>query len=153
MANIKGSDIQKVVVACDAGMGSSVMLASQLRRQLKKHRVTVEHTPVNSIPADADFAGHHTSWLVPIVGLSLIAAVIAYSTGIGAARRLGARLAAFVGLAEVLFAVLFAWAFLHQTPTGLQLIGGALVLAGIALVRADDRADAPDDAPELVTAA
>jgi mannitol-specific phosphotransferase system IIBC component len=42
------------VVACDAGMGSSVMLASQLRRQLKKNDVTVEHTPVNSIPADAD---------------------------------------------------------------------------------------------------
>ena len=59
MATIKGSDIQKVVVACDAGMGSSVMLASQLRRQLKKHQVTVEHTPVNSIPADADVVVCH----------------------------------------------------------------------------------------------
>ena len=34
---INGADIHKVVVACDAGMGSSVMLASQLRRQLGKH--------------------------------------------------------------------------------------------------------------------
>ncbi|GIF49930.1 PTS system mannitol-specific IIB component [Asanoa ferruginea] len=59
MATIKGSDIHKVVVACDAGMGSSVMLASQLRRQLKKHQVTVEHTPVNSIPADADVVVCH----------------------------------------------------------------------------------------------
>ena len=59
MATIKGSDIQKIVVACDAGMGSSVMLASQLRRQLKKHQVTVEHTPVNSIPADADVVVCH----------------------------------------------------------------------------------------------
>ena len=38
MPTINGSDIHKVVVACDAGMGSSVMLASQLRKQLAKHR-------------------------------------------------------------------------------------------------------------------
>ncbi|MGC4803518.1 PTS lactose transporter subunit IIB [Micromonospora sp. DT233] len=54
MPTINGSDIKKVVVACDAGMGSSVMLASQLRRQLAKNNVTVEHSPVNTIPADAD---------------------------------------------------------------------------------------------------
>ena len=59
MAAINGSAIKKVVVACDAGMGSSVMLASQLRRQLSAHSVTVEHTPVNSIPADADVVVVH----------------------------------------------------------------------------------------------
>jgi mannitol-specific phosphotransferase system IIBC component len=51
---INGSDVKKLVVACDAGMGSSVMLASTLKRQLKKNDVLVEHTPVNTIPADAD---------------------------------------------------------------------------------------------------
>jgi drug/metabolite transporter (DMT)-like permease len=101
---------------------------------------------------DADFAGHHTSWIVPIIGLSLVAAVIAYSAGIGAARRLGARLASFLGLAEVLFAVLFAWAFLSQQPTGLQLAGGVLVLAGIALVKADERDSAAAVEPEPVPA-
>ncbi|MFY1700029.1 PTS lactose transporter subunit IIB [Solwaraspora sp. WMMD791] len=59
MASINAQDIRKVVVACDAGMGSSVMLASQLRKQLKKHQVTVEHTPVNAIPADADVVVCH----------------------------------------------------------------------------------------------
>lgn len=59
MASINGSEIHKVVVACDAGMGSSVMLASQLRKQLGAHSVTVEHTPVNSIPADADVVVVH----------------------------------------------------------------------------------------------
>jgi PTS system mannitol-specific IIB component len=54
VASINGKDVHKVVVACDAGMGSSVMLASQLRRQLKKYAVTVEHSPVNTIPGDAD---------------------------------------------------------------------------------------------------
>ena len=54
MTTIHGTAIRKVVVACDAGMGSSAMLAGQLRRQLGKHSVTVEHTPVDAIPADAD---------------------------------------------------------------------------------------------------
>ncbi|MEU8245564.1 PTS lactose transporter subunit IIB [Nonomuraea sp. NPDC048916] len=54
MAGIDGKDIRKIIVACDAGMGSSVMLASQLRKQLKASGVVVEHTPVNSIPDDAD---------------------------------------------------------------------------------------------------
>jgi mannitol-specific phosphotransferase system IIBC component len=54
MASINGKDVHKVVVACDAGMGSSVMLASTLRKQLKKFDVTVEHSPVNQIPGDAD---------------------------------------------------------------------------------------------------
>ncbi|WP_101789336.1 PTS lactose transporter subunit IIB [Nonomuraea indica] len=54
MAGIDSKDIRKIIVACDAGMGSSVMLATQLRKQLRDTGVTVEHTPVNSIPADAD---------------------------------------------------------------------------------------------------
>ena len=54
MTVINGSDVKKVVVACDAGMGSSVMLAAQLGKTLKKYSVKVEHTPVNSIPSDAD---------------------------------------------------------------------------------------------------
>ena len=59
MPSIEGSDVRKVVVACDAGMGSSVMLASTLRGQLKKQQVAVEHTPVSSIPDDADVVVVH----------------------------------------------------------------------------------------------
>jgi drug/metabolite transporter (DMT)-like permease len=95
--------------------------------------------PMRASTADADFGGHHTSWLLPVAGLSLVAAVVAYAAGIGAARRLGARLASFVGLAEVLFAVLFAWALLGQQPSLLQGIGGVVVLVGISLVKADER--------------
>jgi mannitol-specific phosphotransferase system IIBC component len=54
MTTINGSDVHKLVVACDAGMGSSVMLASTLKSQLKKQHITVEHTPINEIPSDAD---------------------------------------------------------------------------------------------------
>lgn len=110
----------------------------------------VHAVPFAASTADADFHGHRTSWLVPIVGLSLVAAAIAYTAGIGAARRLGARLASFVGLAEVLFAVLFAWLLLDQQPTAIQGVGGLLVLAGIALVRADERE--PVEEPVLAQA-
>ena len=54
MATIDGSSIKKLIVACDAGMGSSVMLASTLKKQLAKNGVTVEHSPVASIPSEAD---------------------------------------------------------------------------------------------------
>jgi mannitol-specific phosphotransferase system IIBC component len=54
MSTVSASSIKKVVVACDAGMGSSVMLAGHLKRQLKNHGVTVDHAPVSAIPADAD---------------------------------------------------------------------------------------------------
>ena len=110
-------------------VGAAVLLLAGLVRAVPMHAST----------ADADFAGHRTSWLLPVAGLSLIAAVVAYCAGIGAARRLGARLASFVGLAEVLFAVLFAWALLGQRPSALQAVGGLVVLAGISLVKADER--------------
>jgi drug/metabolite transporter (DMT)-like permease len=79
-----------------------------------------------------------TSWLVPLLGLALVAAAFAYVVGIVAARILGARLASFVGLSEVLFAVVFAWLLLDQVPLPVQLAGGVLVVAGIALVRYDE---------------
>ncbi|MFI7612323.1 PTS lactose transporter subunit IIB [Nonomuraea terrae] len=60
MAGIDSKDIHKIIVACDAGMGSSVMLASTLKKQLKGTGVTVEHTPVDSIPADADVVLCHS---------------------------------------------------------------------------------------------
>lgn len=54
MATIEGSDIKKLVVACDAGMGSSVLLTSQLKKSLSPHGITVEHSPVDRVPDDAD---------------------------------------------------------------------------------------------------
>jgi drug/metabolite transporter (DMT)-like permease len=87
---------------------------------------------------EVQFAGHRTNWLVPVVGLSLVAAVVSYVAGIGAARTLGARLASFVGLTEVVFAVLVAWGVLGELPTAVQLLGGAFIVAGVALVRLDE---------------
>ncbi len=82
-------------------------------------------------------AHDRVSWLVPVFGLAIIAAAFAYVTGIAAARALGARVASFVGLAEVIFAIIYAWLLLGQRLTVTQLAGSALVVAGIALVRGD----------------
>jgi drug/metabolite transporter (DMT)-like permease len=95
---------------------------------------------------DVQFLHHRMSWLVPVLGLALLAAALAYACGITAARILGAKLASFVGLSEVLFAALFAWLFVNQHLDRLQIAGGVLVLIGIAVVRADERD------PVLVTA-
>ncbi|MGH3760590.1 PTS mannitol transporter subunit IICB [Actinophytocola sp.] len=48
---ISGREVTTLVVACDAGMGSSVMLASQLRTRLEPYGVAVEHVSISQIPA------------------------------------------------------------------------------------------------------
>lgn len=102
--------------------------------------------PLRVAFGEVTFAGQSTSWLVPVVGLSLIAAVVAYLAGIAGTRILGARLSSFVGLTEVMFAVLIAWLVLGELPTVVQLLGGALIVAGVALVRVDElRAPRADD--------
>jgi drug/metabolite transporter (DMT)-like permease len=99
---------------------------------------------------DVAMFGRELSWLVPVVGLSLVAAALAYSLGVAAARVLGAKVASFVGLTEVLFAVGFAALLVDQVPTLAQVLGGAVVLLGVALVQADDRGVVPPAAPEPV---
>ncbi|WP_222849517.1 EamA family transporter [Trebonia kvetii] len=95
-------------------------------------------TPLSFSAADVTLLNARVSWVVPVLALGVIAAAIAYVTGIGAARRLGAKLGSFVALAEVLFAAGFAWLLLHQVPTGMQFLGGLLILAGVVAVRLDE---------------
>lgn len=98
---------------------------------------------LGALPLHATFGvvllgGHRVSWLVPVLGLSLVAAALAYLTGIAAARMLGARLSSFVGLTEVMFGILVAWLVLGELPTPVQFLGGALIVTGVALVRLDE---------------
>ena len=57
-----GVRISKVVVACDAGMGSSAMGASVLKTQIRKRMldVSVSNSQIEAIPADADLVITHT---------------------------------------------------------------------------------------------
>jgi drug/metabolite transporter (DMT)-like permease len=103
--------------------------------------------PLTVATGSVGFLGHRVSWVVPMLGLSLLAAVIAYVAGIGAARRLGAKLASFIGMAEVLFAILFAWLLLGQLPSTVQFLGGAFILVGVTLVRTDELKSSPAEGP------
>src|SRR5688500_8720839 len=94
--------------------------------------------PMSAPRTDVVLLDAQLSWLVPVLGLSLVAAVIAFVAGIAAARLLGAKVASFLGLTEVLFAVIIAWILLDQALTAPQILGGMLVVAGIALVRLDE---------------
>ncbi|WP_099467321.1 PTS mannitol transporter subunit IICB [Konateibacter massiliensis] len=61
-ATIEVGSVQKIVFACDAGMGSSAMGATVLRKKLKEaglERIEVVHSSVSSIPADAQVVVTH----------------------------------------------------------------------------------------------
>ncbi|GGL34987.1 EamA family transporter [Phycicoccus endophyticus] len=79
--------------------------------------------------------------------LVVVAAVLAYVLGVLGARHLGSTLASFVGLTEVLFAVLAAWVVLGELPGRWQLLGGVVILGGIVAVRLGERASAAPPAP------
>ena len=93
--------------------------------------------PLAFSTADVTMLGVPMSWLVPILSLALLSTAAAYVSGIVATARLGTRIASFVGLSEVVFAVLASWLLLAELPGPLQLLGGVGILAGVILVRAD----------------
>lgn len=95
--------------------------------------------PMRATTASPTYAGEAVAWWLPFVGLGVVTAAIAYTTGIAASRRLGSRLASFVALLEVVAAVAFAWLLLDQLPGPLQLIGGALIVAGVVVVKLGER--------------
>ena len=76
---------------------------------------------------------------VALAELVVVAAALAYVLGVVGARQLGSTFASFVGLTEVLFAVLFAWVLLGELPGVWQLLGGAVLLAGVLVVRLGER--------------
>ncbi|HMV74813.1 MAG TPA: EamA family transporter [Microthrixaceae bacterium] len=91
--------------------------------------------PVTATTDDVAFQRLVVPWWVPVLALGVVTAAVAYVTGIAATRRLGSRLASFVALTEVIAATAFAWLLLGQTPLPVQLVGAAVVLGGVAVVR------------------
>jgi drug/metabolite transporter (DMT)-like permease len=87
---------------------------------------------------DATYHGFSVAWWLQVLALGVVTAGVAYVAGIMATRSLGARLASFVALLEVLFSVVFAWLLLGQLPGAIQLVGGVLLLAGVIVVRAGE---------------
>ncbi|HKX15808.1 MAG TPA: EamA family transporter [Propionibacteriaceae bacterium] len=114
-----------LLTTAGTGIGAGVLLAASAAGILP----LAAHTGVTIL---ADGA---VGWWLPALLLILVSAVLAYPSGIVAVRRLGSSLASFVALTEVIFAVVFAFLLLGQRPGPVQLVGGVLILVGIALVQ------------------
>ena len=59
---VEGSELKKIIYACDAGMGSSAMGASALRNKLKKAgygHILVNNCAIGNIPKDAQIVVSH----------------------------------------------------------------------------------------------
>ena len=93
--------------------------------------------PFRAPAVDVVLAGVEVPWWMPILWVAGVATTLDYAFGVMAVPRIGSRVASFVGLSEVLFALAFAWIFLAEVPAPIQFVGGALLLAGVVLVRAD----------------
>lgn len=94
--------------------------------------------PFHAPDVSVVLAGTEMPWWVPLLWVAAIATTLGYALGVMAVPRIGSRVASFVGLSEVLFALGFAWVFLAEVPAPIQFVGGALILAGVVLVKVDD---------------
>lgn len=99
---------------------------------------------------DATLAGRTVAWWVPAV-LLVVFTVGAYVCGIISVRMLGATVGSFVNLTEIPFAAIAAWIVVGEALTGWQGIGGAIMLAGIVLVKLGDMKVAPVNSDPIET--
>jgi drug/metabolite transporter (DMT)-like permease len=124
----KGSDATVhplLLTTAGTGIGAAVLLAA----------AAVGVLPLAASAGVTTLADRAVGWWLPMLLLILVSAVLAYPIGIVAVRRLGSSVASFVSLTEVIFAVTFAFVLLGQRPGPMQLLGGGLILVGIALVQ------------------
>lgn len=138
----KKNDSLPPIVLASAGLmvGAAVMWLSAATGLL----------PMAFTTADTRLGAWIAPWWVALAGLVILATVLAYVSGVMAARALGSKVASFVSLTEVLFAVIWAWLLLGELPGAIQLIGGLLIVGGVVLVRLDElrtAAAAPDAVP------
>ena len=62
--SIPSSQVNTIILACEAGMGSSLMSVNALKKKLKKAKVSnvkVVHKPARAIPPDAQVVVVHKS--------------------------------------------------------------------------------------------
>ncbi|HWK29561.1 MAG TPA: DMT family transporter [Solirubrobacter sp.] len=99
--------------------------------------------PMHATAAEPVYADVAVPRWLPLLGLGVVTAGLAYCTGVAASRRLGSRLASFVALLEVIAGVGFAWLLLGQRPGLSQVVGGTLVIAGVIVVKLGERPPRP----------
>ncbi|UIN29185.1 EamA family transporter [Microbacterium binotii] len=93
--------------------------------------------PFSAPDVSVVLAGFELPAWVAIGWVGAVATTLGYSLGVIAVPMLGSRVASFIGLSEVLFALLFAWLLLGEAPGPVQIVGGAVLIVGVVLVRMD----------------
>ncbi|MBM9468712.1 EamA family transporter [Nakamurella leprariae] len=99
--------------------------------------------PLRAPLVDVTLLGTAVSWVLPVLVVGVVPTALAYGLSAVSVRLLGDRTASFLALSEVLFAVALAWVLLGERPLPVQLVGAALVVAGVALVRRGEHGSTP----------
>jgi drug/metabolite transporter (DMT)-like permease len=82
-----------------------------------------------------NLAGVHVPVWALIAWMVVLGTIVPFALLVGALRHIAATRAAIVAMLEPVVATLVAWAWLDETLTGVQLAGGAVVLAAIFLAQ------------------
>jgi mannitol-specific phosphotransferase system IIBC component len=80
-ASIPAGEVSLVIVACEAGMGSSLMCVNALKKKLKAAavQVNVVHKPARQVPADAKVVVVHKGLADTVRKIAPNAVVIAFN--------------------------------------------------------------------------
>lgn len=103
--------------------------------------------PMSASTADVTLRGAALPWWVPVIALGVVTSGVAYLVGVAGGRILGARVASFISLFEVVAGVGFAWLFVAQVPSAMQALGGLLILAGVIAVKLGETTRQPANNP------
>lgn len=95
--------------------------------------------PYSAPLVDVELLGAAVPWWVPLGVVVIVATAMAYSLGVLGIGLMGERLGSFISLSEVLFAAVVAALVLGEVPTPVQILGGAAIIAGVVLIRLDNR--------------
>lgn len=76
----QASDIKLIVFACEAGMGSSLMGANQLKKMCKKAKLDVKviHSPLQQVPDTADVIVTHQGLAIQAKAKAPNAAIVPF---------------------------------------------------------------------------
>jgi drug/metabolite transporter (DMT)-like permease len=90
-------------------------------------------------------------WVL-VLWIIVLGAVVPFWLSIGALRHLAPTTAGLVATVEPVFASIVAWLWLEQVLSGWQVLGGAVVLTGIALAQTARATPSPSPLPETPAA-
>lgn len=91
--------------------------------------------PMTFVFGEVTLLGGRAPWWVAMSVVVLVGTVVGYLGGIISSKAVGARLASFLGLLEVIATMIISAVMLGELPTSVQVLGATLVIAGVISVR------------------